>query len=399
MRGGAGFMVLLVLAATIGTARAQIQYRTDEASPGSPSVSWIPTAMEEEIRWHLNRGRFNPAAENALRGTSYAGLPVTAGPLAPHYSLTASSRRHSEDLARTNLFQHQTVPGSLFYNPSTQPNPSHRMIAEGYTGGSHFSENIAAGNSDGLGAYLAWWRSDPHRNGMYGTAYREMGNGYFHREASTWKHYHTMNLASAGSRHLFTGTVFHDANGNGAYNAGEGRGGVRISLRVNGTDHPHFDVSTAVGSFAIPIESISAGSAVEVRLRNPGITASSLSVPLNHSSLATFTMAPGEERIWGTFVKSSTVSNVGFRNLAVINQITQQPLVVPELTLGLHSSSRSLSWPSRSGHLYQVQWSADLFTWHNLTPAPIQGDGLTMTVSDSTPEPRRFYRLLVTAAP
>ena len=60
----------------------------------------IPSGLEEEIRWLLNRGRFDSAAENATQGTSYRDIPPNAAALAPNWKLTLAGRHHSEDMAR-----------------------------------------------------------------------------------------------------------------------------------------------------------------------------------------------------------------------------------------------------------------------------------------------------------
>ena len=117
------FVRVLSLVSAIAAAvpaAAQSQYTLDG----------IPTGLEEEIRWRVNRGRFDSASENLARGTAYTDVPATAGPLAPNQEITMAARHQSEDLAKANLFQHTTVPGSLFYNPMTQPNPWDRMSAE-----------------------------------------------------------------------------------------------------------------------------------------------------------------------------------------------------------------------------------------------------------------------------
>ncbi len=124
-------LALVLLGLT--TARAQTEYTAD----GSP------TGLEEQIRWLVNRGRFDSASENRTRGTAYADVPASAGPLAPNQSLTQAARHQSQDMATKNLLQHATVPGSAYYNATTEPNPGDRMAAEGY------SWNIAAENIAG----------------------------------------------------------------------------------------------------------------------------------------------------------------------------------------------------------------------------------------------------------
>src|SRR5262245_3826196 len=131
--------VLSLAAAILSVATpaiAQLQYTLDGT----------PTGLEEEIRWRVNRGRFDSASENITRGTAYTDVPASSGPLAPNQEITQAARHQSEDMAKANLFQHATVPGSLFYNPVTQPNPWDRMVAEGYSW-NNAGENIAAGYS------------------------------------------------------------------------------------------------------------------------------------------------------------------------------------------------------------------------------------------------------------
>src|SRR4051812_8280486 len=76
------------------------------------TLDGTPTGLEEEIRWRVNRGRFDSASENATRGTSYTDVPASSGPLAPNQQITQAARHQSEDLAKANLFQHATVTNS-----------------------------------------------------------------------------------------------------------------------------------------------------------------------------------------------------------------------------------------------------------------------------------------------
>src|SRR5438552_7868622 len=116
---------ILILAAVGGICdgRAQNQYL----------LAGTPTGLEEEIRWRVNRGRFDTTSENLAHGTAYTDIPASAGPLAPNQEVTLSARHQSEDMAKANLFQHPTVPGSLFYDPITQPNPWERMASAAYS--------------------------------------------------------------------------------------------------------------------------------------------------------------------------------------------------------------------------------------------------------------------------
>ena len=156
------------------------------AAPAQYTADGTPAGLEEEIRWRVNRGRFDTASENQIRGTAYTDVPASTGPLAPNQSLMLAARHQSEDMAKQNLFQHATVPGSAYYNPTNQPNPWDRMQAEGYSW-NYAGENIAAGYSGAEAAYVGWWNSTGHRQNMYNSALREIGDGYFYWSASTYR--------------------------------------------------------------------------------------------------------------------------------------------------------------------------------------------------------------------
>jgi uncharacterized protein YkwD len=304
MRYSISLTLVLTLALGLTTARAQTEYTAD----GSP------TGLEEQIRWLVNRGRFDSASENRIRGTAYADVPASAGPLAPNQSLTQAARHQSEDMATKNLLQHATVPGSAYYNPTTEPNPWDRMAAEGYSW-NIVAENIAGGYSDANSVYVAWWNSTGHRENMYNSTLREIGIGYSFSSSSTYQSYYTIDLGSSGSSCFFTDTTFQDANGNGVYDQTEGVADVIVMLIVGTSVQSYYDSSSAVGSFAVPIASIPSGSTVQVVLANAGTAAVTLSVPRDYRTYTTVTLAPGEKRVLGTFIRAAAARNVGFRDL------------------------------------------------------------------------------------
>lgn len=378
---------VLILAAVLsgfgGQTLAQTEYTADDT----------PTALEEEIRWLMNRGRHDSASENLLRGTGYTDVPATAGPLAPNESLALASRHHSEDMARQNLFQHATIPGSGYYDAVTQPDPWDRMGAEGYSW-NNAAENIAAGYETALAAYVGWWNSTGHRVNMYKASLREVGNGYFYWAGSTYGRYYTMDLGSSGSTHFFTDTVFRDDDGDGAYDQGEGLGGIRVRLRVNGLIQDAFDLTSPVGSFAIPIQSIADGATVEVLLANATTSSVTLQVPRSYSSNAVVSLTVAEETVIGTFTQPVGTQNVGFRNLVPVID----PPAAPALVALRSGASVDIHGPSESGAEYLPQWSSDLISWHDLAPAYVAGTGGRLIWTDPTPitdGALRFYRLLV----
>lgn len=273
-----------------------------------------PTALEEEIRWLLNRARYSRAKENARRGTNFGDIPAKSGPLAPNARLIRAARNHCEDMARRNRFQHATVPGSLFYNPVTHPNSWDRLSAEGY-GWNLAGENIAAGYVTAASVYVGWWHSAGHRQNMLNRNFREIGNGHHFRAASEYLDYYGMSLGRSVTDRFFTGTLFQDVNGNRTYNQGEGRGGVRVELIIGGVKHSVEDVSTAVGSFAIPLGGVPVDAAVRVVLTNTTAVPLVVTLPRDKDPLEVVTMEPGESQPWGHFVRAVVDDNYGFRDV------------------------------------------------------------------------------------
>jgi uncharacterized protein YkwD len=362
------------------------------ATPSQYTTDGTPTGLEEEIRWRVNRGRFDTASENQTRGTSYTDVPASTGPLAPNQGLTLAARHQSEDMAKNNLFQHETVPGSAYYNYTNQPEPWDRMAAEGYSW-NYAGENIAAGYSGSETAYVGWWNSTGHRENMYNTAFREIGVGYYYWSSSTYKNYYTMDLGNSGNNCFFTDTLFNDANGNGIYDQAEGIAGVCISLLMGGAPSSYFDISSSVGSFAIPIEAIAGSATVQVVLSNTTTAAITLSVPRDYRTYTKVVLAAGESRAFGTFTKPTNVGNVGFRNVTPI----QGPAISSRLTVASSGTNLVLSWPSQIGQQYLPQRSTNLLDWSNLTTNYQSGTGSNLIWFDplSGLGNRKFYRLLI----
>lgn len=352
-----------------------------------------PTALEEEIRWRVNRGRFDSAAENLNRGTSYTDIPATAGPLAPNESLALAARHHSEDMARNNVFQHDTIPGSAYYDPVTQPSPWDRFEAEGYVWNGA-GENIAAGYNGAEQAYVGWWKSTGHRRNMYNSGLRDIGNGYYYWNSSSYRRYYTMDLGRVSGGVFFTGTIYHDSNGTGVYDAGEGVEGVAVLLRVGGSLHGEFDISSEAGSFAVPCATIPAGTTVAVVLSNTASASVTLSLPVDYSLQEQLVLAGHETRVWGEFVKPSGSVNSGFRNVSVLPAAPS----VPRLQVAGVGNGVQLHWASQTGFQYQLQASVEGQTWADLTPSPLSGSGGTMSHTDTdTGAGYKLYRLEITA--
>jgi hypothetical protein len=358
---------------------AQTEYTTD----GNP------TPLEEEIRWHVNRGRFDTARENLLRNTTYDDIPEQAPPLALHHSITVAARHHSEDMAKNNAFQHDTIPGSAYYDPIEQSTPWDRMRAEGYPM-SRGGENIAAGYGSAQSAYIGWWNSGGHRRNMFSSNLREIGNGYYYGSGSSYGRYYTMDLGSSGNTHFFTGTLFYDRNEDSTYDQDEPVPGIRIELRVGGAPHTHFDVSAEAGNFTIPIESIPDGATVEVLLFNDTGEPVQLSFPRDHTRLENISVPSQTSLVLGTFTQPSTVLNVGLRDLAPASSTP------PALGIASNESGVVLTWSADEGTGFSAEWSDDLLLWRTLETSPTPGPNNTLSMTDPEGlghQACRFYRL------
>jgi hypothetical protein len=268
------------------------------------------------------------------------------------------------------------------------------LTAEGYSW-NRTGENIAAGYTTAEATHVGWWNSTGHRVNFTGVNFREIGSGYAFRGSATYQRYYTVDLGTSGTNHFFTGTLFQDSNSNGKYDQSEGRGSLEVTLRVNGVAHSRFDVSSAAGSFAIPIQTITTGASVVVSVRNPSASAVQLSIPRNYQTLVTFSLPPGQTRAIGAFTKATGTANVGFRNLTPI-------VVAPPVSLALIGNAVRLTWMSESGLSYLPQYSTDLSQWQDGATNSLSGTGGEMIWTQSAVlpgVPSRFYRLVVTITP
>ena len=350
-----------------------------------------PTSLEEEIRWLLNRGRYDSAAENAARGTGYSDIPASSGPLAPHASLILAARHHSEDLAVNDIDPqhvnpHATVPASTHYNSSTHPYIEDRMKAEGYTFWQYAAENIGAGNLTPTEVYVGLWNSTSHRQNMYDAVFSEIGVGRFENIASAYRYYYTMDLGHRWVSRLFTGTLFHDADGDGSYNDGEGLGGIEVRLEVNGVPTAWHDVSEAAGSFAIPIDDVPLNTPALVKLRNTTASPATCSIPLSYDDYAEVGLAAGETVELGTFTRPPESIGIGFRDLSP---------VAPAAAMAASAGEPTVTWPSHTFLEYQVESSTNLVHWVPASDTFTPGTGSPMSHTDggSGTKAYGFYRL------
>lgn len=149
-------------------------------SPVPPSQDGWPTtwsAFELEVLTRTNQER--------QRGAICDGETMPpVGPVALDTTLRLAARRHSQDMAARNYFEHDTPEGV---------GPSGRAAAAGYR--SRFvGENIAAGQVDPSRVMKAWMDSPGHCRNLMDPDYRVLGVGYFFEGGDRYEHYWTQDF-------------------------------------------------------------------------------------------------------------------------------------------------------------------------------------------------------------
>lgn len=94
-----------------------------------------------------------------------------------------SSRKHSQDMADNNYFDHNNLKGKT---------PFKRMEDEGISY-SAAGENIAAGLPSSIEAHEGWMNSIGHRKNILGN-FKNLGVGVGHNSSSIYRYYYTQNF-------------------------------------------------------------------------------------------------------------------------------------------------------------------------------------------------------------
>ncbi len=255
---------------------------------GSFNVRAVPTAaypqpqpsnQEQYLLELINVARANPAAEGQMLANItdpeilryYQHYSVNTGamasqfagysarpPLAFNANLMASSLAQSQYQASSGVQTHTSADGTTF---------DKRISAAGYDW-SAVGENVYAYAENPffghVGLMADWGVPDlDHRMNLLNTdssypVYREIG---ISAVASGIANFGPLVItedfgtpASSGTAYL-VGVVYGDSNNNGAYDEGEGLGGVTVT--PDGTNY--YAVSTATGGFVIPLPTSGSG--------------------------------------------------------------------------------------------------------------------------------------------
>jgi hypothetical protein len=224
-----------------------------------------------------------------------------------------------------------------------------------------------------------------HRQNLLDYAYdfREVGLGYATNGGAG---FYTEHFGQSGTVHFVTDTIFFDGNSDQAYTEGEGVSNIEIRLFNGGTEAAWYDVSTASGSFAVPVSDLTDGSTITVVLVNKSGTGCSLSIPLGYYSIGDLYLTNNESRVLGTYIQPNSATNIGFRNVDITFSNTE---------VVVSGSVANITFTTLNRANYTVKWTTNLTAglWTFLTN--VTASGYMTTVTDTNAPTVRFYRVFL----
>jgi hypothetical protein len=239
-----------------------------------------PSNQEQALLELINRARANPAAEGQhlanvsdpeiLRRYNIYGVDVNRlaaefasysaqPPLAFNAQLMASSRLHSQDMAARGFQSHDGSNGSHFDTRINAQGYQWQAVGENVFA---YAQNAAFGHA-GLNA--DWGVPDlNHRANIMNTnpaipLYKEVGISCVSSAIPNFGPLViTQDFGTPEDAQLayVTGVVYNDLNGNGAYDEGEGLGGVNLTPDAGN----YYTITSASGGFALPLPRKQSGS-------------------------------------------------------------------------------------------------------------------------------------------
>ncbi len=393
----------------------------------------LPARMEQQ-RWLINRARFAPEREADRLGLTNnlpAGHPeydvaednlgdndfgattnewarwtVPRPPLAPNARLTTAASKHSRDMAE-NYVSHYS-PSSNYYPLGSSP--AQRAAREGYTNEIvGYYENIVNGASgyselpypeEGYSSTYAHEAlfidvgvsNRGHRQAILNSSAREIGIGsfrtnYFGSSYYWTRDFTTQDFGTSSTNHFFTETIFYDANTNGVYDETEGVAGIEVRLWDGTNQATWYDVSTASGNFAVPINGLPDGGPIRVELTNTNPADRAITFPLGYTTLAECALSNRETIVAGYYTQPAGTTNVGFRDLVVTPQCT---------TITVGATNTVIKFTTFGRIQYRLESTTDLMTtnWTETATGVSTGrtSQLTAPVLTNT---QAFYRILL----
>jgi N-acetylneuraminic acid mutarotase len=243
--------------------------RLEELEPRRLLAGVQPTAVEQLMLEELNDIRANPAAYGQSIGLDLSGVaPVQ--PLAFDLRMIAAAREHSQNMAANQYIAHITPDG---ISEPLGRTPSQRLVNAGFPlpwdpfALPNGSESIAGGGTIPTPASaLSLLITDPgvsppgHRIHLlaldpFFQLHQEIGIGIVQNNLASSSYYTIETSYTADTRPFLTGVVFHDDNGNGKYDPGEGFPGVAVTVSGAGTtatfDSGGYGLQVSPGTYTV----------------------------------------------------------------------------------------------------------------------------------------------------
>jgi serralysin len=226
-----------------------------------------PTAQEQYLLELINRARLHPQAEarrygiDLNQGLTAGSLNASAKqPLAMDAALLTAARNHSQWMINQDVFSHVGANASSHVQ---------RAQSAGY-GSTYVGENIAwVGQTGALNVSEAVHQlhrnlfiSAGHRQNILRDQYRQAGTGLVTGQFRSGQEFNAAMTTHAfgtnfNTSAFLTGVSYADANQNGFYDLGEGRGGMTVQAVRQGDGARVSTQSQTAGGYQLQL---SAGS-------------------------------------------------------------------------------------------------------------------------------------------
>jgi uncharacterized protein YkwD len=244
--------------------------------PAAATPEWAgygdPSPDEQQFMELLNAARTDPTALQKRLGDLTDGGRLDVKPRQPlvlNARLSAACRAHSQDMNDRKYFNHFDPEGKSGGDRLTKAGYDWQNYRESITAvyehpGDALDRLLIDEGTPDLGHRLSLLSLKPEYE-----AFREAGMGIVSGDGP-YKRYYTNVLATDGKAGPFLlGVVYKDADGNGAYDPGEGVKGVSIKV-----DPGNAETKTAsAGGYGIPLKAgqytvIASGEGIEGQLRS-----------------------------------------------------------------------------------------------------------------------------------
>jgi hypothetical protein len=202
----------------------------EELEPRRLLSGWEPTPQEQLFLERLNDARSNPAVYGQAIGLNLSNV-APSQPLAFDTRMIQADRLHSQDMSDRNYFSHDTPEGLTPSDRLSQAGVPWTTWGESIAGGFPTPESALAALIIDTGIPdLGHRRQLLSMDGIFQNQ-NQVGVGIVLNGSGLYRDYYTIDTVTTGdNRPFLTGVVYNDYNGNGAYDVGEGLGGITVTV-------------------------------------------------------------------------------------------------------------------------------------------------------------------------